>query len=79
MIDTTTLNIKVNKYIDSCNKTNHKPTYKGVGYILGISGMTISNVVKGEYNHIPYGNKEHHNRCIANRDFEVIKGIFDKV
>ena len=76
MIDTTTLQIKVNGYRKNCLISHLKPTYKGVGTVLGISGRTIANVVHGHFNGKEYTDTPHITRCIDNDDFEVIKGIF---
>lgn len=76
MIDTTTLIIKVNGYRERCQTSHHKPTYKGIGTVLGISGRTVANVVHGYFNGHRYTDKPHATRCIDNDDFEVIKGLF---
>lgn len=76
MIDTTTLRIKVNGYLERCRTTNHKPTYNGIAIVLGISGRTIANVVHGQFNGHEYTDKPHITRCIDNDDFELIKGLF---
>lgn len=76
MIDTTTLQIQVNGYLEQCRTTNHKPTYTGIAFVLGISGRTIANVVHGHFNGHEYTDKPHCTRCIDNNDFEVIKGLF---
>ena len=78
MIDTTTLRIQINEYLERCRTTNHKPTYSGIGIALGISGRTIANVVHGHFNGKPYTTKPHITRCIDNDDFELIKGLFAK-
>lgn len=78
MIDTTTLINKVNAYRERCKQTNHKPSYKGMGYVLGISPMTISNVVNGTFNGHQYTTKPHITRCIDNKDFEILIALFDK-
>lgn len=76
MIDTATLQIQVNGYLEQCRTSNHKPTYKGIAIVLGISGRTIANVVHGYFNGHRYTDKPHCTRCIDNDDFELIKGIF---
>lgn len=76
MIDTTTLRILVNGYLEQCRTSNHKPTYKGMAIVLGISGRTISNVAHGTYNGHLYSDTPHCTRCIDNNDFELIKGIY---
>ena len=76
MIDTTTLRILVNGYLEQCRTSNHKPTYKGMAIVLGISGRTISNVAHGTYNGHLYSDTPHITRCIDNNDFELIKGIY---
>lgn len=77
MINTDILTEKATDYLNRCQEKHKRPTYKGMGKALNISGRTISNVVHGEYNHTPYGIKEHHNRCIANKDFELIREVFE--
>ena len=77
MIDTTTLINKVNGYTERCNKTNHKPSYKGLSYVLGISPMTISNVVNGRFNGKEYTSTPHITRCIDNKDFEILTALFN--
>jgi len=76
MIDTTTLQLKAKEYQDRCKTTNRKPTYKGMGKVLGISDRTVSNVVHGYFNGHRYTDKPCATRCIENEDFEIIKGLF---
>jgi len=78
MIDTTTLINKVNGYTERCKQRNRKPSYKGLGYVLGISPMTVSNVVNGTFNGHRYTSKPHITRCIDNKDFEILIALFDK-
>ena len=78
MIDTTTLMTKVNQYMERCNLTKHKPTYNGIGIVLGISGTTIANVVNGHFNGKEYTNTPHITRCVDNNDFDLIRALFDK-
>lgn len=76
MIATTELQEKVTRYREHCRVNHRKPTYNGMGGLLGISGMTVHNVVNGFYNHKPYGNRPHATRCISNEDFELLQGLF---
>lgn len=76
MIDTTTLQIKVDGYRESCRTSHHKPTYKGISIILGISDSTVANVVHGYFNGKEYTATPHATRCIDNGDFDLIKGLF---
>ena len=77
MISTDILEQTTTEYLSKCKAAHKRPTYKGIGELLNISGRTVSNVYKGEYNHTPYGAKEHHNRCIRNSDFELIREVFE--
>lgn len=76
MINTTTLITTIREYRQQCQDFHHKPTYKGIAALLGISGRTIANVVQGSYNGRKYGEKPHATRCIDNSDFEVVQGLF---
>ena len=77
MIDTTTLQTKVQLYSDRCQKSHRKPTFNGVGQVLGVSNKTVANVVHGHFNGRKYTDTPHATRCIDNRDFEIVKGLFD--
>ena len=77
MIDTTTLQIKIDGYRDRCQKSHRKPTFNGVGQALGVSNKTVANVVHGHFNGKEYTDTPHATRCIDNADFEVVKGLFD--
>lgn len=77
MIDTTILQTKLHTYFDNCQNLSIKPTFEGVGRLLGTSGKTISNVVHGHFNGKEYTDTPHATRCIDNADFEVVKGLFD--
>lgn len=76
MIITDILEQTTKDYLEKCKRAHHKPTYKGMGKALGISGHTIGNVIKGKYNGIPYGNKPSAKRCIDNKDFEILQEVF---
>ena len=76
MIDTTVLMIKTNNYIEQCKAKQHRPTYYGIGNALGISPQTISNVCKGMYNGNEYTTTPAPTRCIDNKDFDIITGLF---
>ena len=77
MIDTSTVRKQVNRYREYCRRNNRKPTYKGLGTVLGISTATVSNVIHGHFNGMAYTNKPAVTRCIDNPDFEVIQGLFE--
>ncbi len=76
MINTELLELKIKMYMLECHNMSSRPTYKGIGKILGISESTISNVVHGFFNGHPYTSKPHVNRCINNQDFKIIRNIF---
>ena len=76
MITTTELQEKVTRYRECCRVNHIAPTYKGISGLLGISHMTVSNVVHGQYNHKPYGSRPHKTRCIDNDDFEILQELF---
>ena len=77
MIDSTTLNTKISRYIEQCKIRHCKPTFKGIGNALSISGQTVSNVVHGTFNGKRYTERPHSTRIIANSDFEILQGLFD--
>lgn len=77
MFKSEALQEKTNEYMQKCHQTHHKPSYRGLGEALNISGQTISNVCRGKYNNIPYGLIPNHARCIDNKDFEYIQNVFD--
>lgn len=76
MVDSEILQNVTNGYRERCKRTNHRPTYKGLALMIGISDTTISNVVHGLFNGHEYTDKPHATRCIDNNDFEVIQGLF---
>lgn len=77
MITTTTLVQKVNDYEQVCQEKNRVPTYNGLGRYLGISGMTISNVVRGYYKgSLEYTTNPSISRCIDNGDFDIVRNVF---
>ena len=77
MIDTATLQCKVNGYWQRCMENHSKPTHAGIGAILGISRPTVSNVVRGTYNNgRKYTERPSATRCISNADFEILQGLF---
>jgi len=78
MIDTKTLETEIQGYNETCRRTNHRPTYKGLATLIGISDTTISNVIHGHFNGNEYTNTPHKTRCIKNADFEIIRSIFTK-
>lgn len=77
MISTTTLVTKVTGYERNCIEKNRTPTYNGLGKWLGISGMTIRNVVTGYFNGKAYTAHPSISRCIDNGDFHIIRSVFD--
>lgn len=78
MIDTITLQVQVDGYKERCKHACCRPTYQGVGKVLGISSSTISNVIHGRYNGHEYTDTPHATRCIDNDDFEVVKALFSE-
>ena len=77
MYDSTTLTTMVNGYIKQCEVMKSKPTFKGMGNWLGVSGMTISNVVHGAFNGKQYTEHPHTTRIIDNNDFQILQRLFD--
>ena len=78
MINSTTITDKTTEYLNECLKKHRKPTFKGLGKELHISGHTIANVYKGRYNGKAYGLIPGHRRCIDNKDFETIREVFEE-
>lgn len=76
MIDTSILQIQVQRYQTRCRENGRRPTYKGLALLLGVSGRTVANVAHGQYNGTAYGNKPQYNRCINNADFGLIQGLY---
>lgn len=76
MIDTSILQIQVQRYQTRCRENGSRPTYKGLALLLGVSGRTVANVVHGYFNGHEYTDKPHATRCIDNGDFDLIKGLF---
>lgn len=72
MIDTTTLTKRIHQYITCCRR----PTFKGLGRVLQVSGQTVANVYYGTYNGKQYGTKPQYNRVIDNADFEIVRAVF---
>ena len=77
MYDTTTLITMVNGYIKQCEAGKRKPTYKGMGNVLGVSNQTIANVVHGAFNGKRYTEHPHSTRVIDNNDFQILQRLFD--
>ncbi len=76
MIDTSILQIQVQRYQTRCRENGSRPTYKGLALLLGVSGRTVANVAHGQYNGTAYGDKPHISRCIDNADFGLIQGLY---
>ena len=77
MISTTELQEKVSCYQNHC-RMNHIPvSYNGISELLGISRMTVSNVVHGSYNGKRYGSRPHATRKINNSDFKILQELFE--
>jgi len=73
MYSTSKLNEIIDDYMNVCKC---KPTKKGLAIALGISSTTIFNVIRGYYNHIPYGMQPSPTRIIDNSDFGIIRSLF---
>lgn len=78
MINTEELTRTVQRYRERCRTANKKPTFKGMGNALGISGMTVSNVAHGRFNGRLYTEHPSATRIISNNDFEIIQNLFDE-
>lgn len=78
MINTEELTRTVQRYRERCRTANTKPTFKGMGNALGISGMTVSNVAHGRFNGRLYTEHPSATRIISNNDFEIIQNLFDE-
>lgn len=78
MINSTALTDITTEYLNKCLKKHRKPTFKGLGKELHISGHTIANVYHGKYNGIVYGDKPCKHRCIDNMDFDIVREVFSK-
>ena len=69
---------ELTRTVQRCRTANTKPTYKGMGNALGISGMTVSNVAHGRFNGRLYTEHPSATRIISNNDFEIIQNLFDE-
>lgn len=76
MIRTEELQKRVSIYRDWCLDRQKEPSYMGLGFVLGVSGQTIRNVVTGTFNGHRYTEKPHSTRCIDNHDFGIIRALF---
>lgn len=77
MINTTVLQQIVNEYDKKCFEHHRKPSYKGLGTELGITGQTVRNIVTGIYKDgKPYTTTPHITRCIDNEDFSIVRDLF---
>lgn len=56
---------------------HYKPTRQGLADWLCVSLQTINNVINGTFNGLPYTNRPHISRIISNKDFELIRSLFD--
>ena len=66
------------KYETDCNRHNRSPSRRGLGKALGISATTINAVVRGEFRPgKPYTANEHPSRRVGNKDFEVVRRMFE--
>jgi len=52
-------------------------TRQGLADYLGISHQTITNVINGRFNGFIYTPKPHINRIVDNKDFYIIRQIFE--
>lgn len=78
MINTEELTKAVRRYRERCRTANTQPTYKGMGIVLGVSSQTIGNVVHGTFNGRQYTERPAATRIIANSDFEIVQGLFNR-
>lgn len=80
MINTVELEDSTRKYLENCIQRNKKPTFNGLGTVLGVSGQTLRNVFRGCYkSDLLYTDTPHPTRCIDNKDFEIIQNVFNDV
>ena len=77
MIASQELHERVAKYRQGCLDHQKEPTYIGLGFVLGVSGQTIRNVVTGTFNGHQYTEKPHISRCVNNSDFDLIRALFE--
>lgn len=77
MITTLELKQAVQSYRERCRIENTPPTFKGMGDWLGVSGVTISNVVHETFNGRRYTEHPHKTRIIDNNDFQILQRLFD--
>lgn len=79
MISSNTIHQTVASYAKACKVAARSPTRTALAKRLGISTCTVSRVVTGAYAvGCPYTDKPMACRRIANRDFEVIRGLFER-
>ena len=78
MIATESLIDAVRRYGEYCDRRNKRPTYEGLSHVLGISAPTVAHVVSGYYaNGKLYSPCPHPLRCIDNRDFPLVRELFE--
>lgn len=75
MYSTDKLNEIIDDYLNICR--GH-PTKRGLSIALGTSITTVYNVIRGDYNHVPYGLQPSPTRVIDNCDFEIVRSVFTK-
>ena len=76
MIDSIQIQVITEKYKVACLASGRSPTFRGLARLLGCDPKTIHNVVTGFYNGHRYGDIPSIRRCIANDDFEVVRGLY---
>ena len=78
MINTEELQRRVARYGQNCTNNQKRPSYIGLGAVLGCSNTTISHICTGVYKDgHRYTNKPHSTRCVNNSDFGIIRALFD--
>lgn len=76
MYDSELLKSAISDYMYHCQKNNYRPTKKGLANWLSCSAGTIDNYVHGKFNGLPYSIHPHINRLVANKDFPLIRSVF---
>lgn len=77
MIDSGFLNDRVNAYKAACDRAGRRPTYQGLGDMLGICRSTVGNICLGCFARgRPYTDTPSPTRRVSNEDFSIIQDIF---
>lgn len=78
-ITTTRLKQEIKAYKKECENKHKRPSYRGLAKRLHISDATICHIVNNNYEHgKPYTSKPGSKRCIANKDFAIIRNLYKR-